>query len=124
MKKIIEKIERKVISVDAENKPLGRLAVEVAVLLRGKNKATYVPYKDVGDTVLVKNIDKVKFTGNKLENKNYFHYTGYLGNLKQKTLKEFLIKSGPKEVLRKAVMGMLQKNKLRSKQIKRLKFDK
>jgi len=77
----------------------------------------------VGDTVLVKNIDKIKFTGNKLENKNYFHYTGYLGNLKKKTLKEFLIKSGPKEVLRAAIMGMLPKNKLRSKQIKRLRFE-
>jgi len=113
---------RKIITVDADNKPLGRLAVEVAVLLRGKNKATYVPYKDVGDTVIVKNIDKMKFTGNKLENKHYFHYTGYLGNLKDKTLKEFLIKSGPKEVLRNAIMGMLQKNKLRARQIKRLRF--
>jgi len=113
---------RKVITVDAENKSLGRLAAEVAVLLRGKNKPDYVPYKDVGDTVVVKNIDKMKFTGNKLENKNYFHFTGYLGNLKKKTLKEFLIKRGPKEVLRSAIMGMLQKNKLRAKQIKRLKF--
>ena len=114
---------RKIISVDAENKSLGRVAVEVAILLRGKNKPNYVPYKDVGDTVIVKNVDKMKFTGNKLENKNYFHYTGYLGNLKKKTLKEFLIKSGPKEVLRNAVMGMLQKNKLRAKQIKRLRFE-
>jgi 3-methyladenine DNA glycosylase AlkD len=55
----------------------------VAVSLRGKNKPDFVPYKDMGDTVLVKNIDKMKFTGNKLENKNYFHYTGYLGNLKK-----------------------------------------
>jgi large subunit ribosomal protein L13 len=114
---------RKIISVDAENKPLGKLAVEVAVLLRGKNKPDYVPYKDVGDTVLVKNIGKMKFTGNKLENKKYFHYTGYLGNLKTATLKEFLIKRGPKEVLRKAVLGMLQKNKLRARQIKRLRFE-
>jgi large subunit ribosomal protein L13 len=120
----MEKIQRKVISVDAENKSLGRLAVEVAVLLRGKNKPDFVPYKDVGDTVVVKNIDKMKFTGNKLENKNYFHFTGYLGNLKKMTLKEFLIKRGPKEVLRSAVMGMLCKNKLRAGQIKRLKFDK
>jgi len=123
MKKIVEKVTRKLISVDANDKSLGRLAVEVAVLLRGKNKADYVPYKDVGDTVVVKNIDKMKFTGNKVENKNYFHYTGYLGNLKKKTLKEFLIKRGPKEVLRTAVMGMLQKNKLRSRQIKRLRFE-
>ena len=116
-------IQRKIITVDADNKTLGRLAVEVAVLLRGKNKPTYVPYKDNGDTVLIKNIDKMKFTGNKLENKNYFHYTGYLGHLKKATLKEFLIKRGPKEVLRTAVMGMLCKNKLRAKQIKRLRFE-
>jgi large subunit ribosomal protein L13 len=119
----VEKINRKVISVDAENKSLGRLAVEVAVLLRGKNKATFVPYKDVGDTVLVKNINKMKFTGNKLENKNYFRFTGYLGNLKKATLKEYLTKKGPREVLRTAVLGMLCKNKLRDKQIKRLRFE-
>ncbi|MCX6719735.1 MAG: 50S ribosomal protein L13 [Candidatus Staskawiczbacteria bacterium] len=122
--KTVEKIERKIITLDAENKPLGRFAVEVAVALRGKNKPDFVPYKDVGDTVFVKNIDKMKFTGNKLENKNYFHFTGYLGNMKKATLKEFLIKKGPKEVLRKAVMGMLTKNTLRDRQIKRLKFEK
>ena len=120
----MEKIERKIHILDAENKSLGRLAVEVAVLLRGKHKPDFVPYKDVGDIVVVKNIDKMKFTGNKLENKNYFHFTGYLGNMKQATLKEFLIKRGPEEVLRKAVMGMLCKNKLRARQIKRLKFEK
>jgi len=119
----MENIQRKIISVDADGKSLGRLAVEVAVALRGKNKPDFVPYKDVGDTVLVKNIDKMKFTGNKLENKNYFRFTGYLGNLKTTTLKEFLIKKGPKEVLRTAVMGMLTKNTLRPKQIKRLRFE-
>ena len=122
-KKKAEVIQRKTINVDADNKSLGRLAVEVAILLRGKNKPNFVPYKDMGDTVVVKNIDKMKFTGNKLENKNYFHYTGYLGNLKQKTLKEFLAKAGPKEVLRNAVMGMLTKNTLRDRQIKRLRFE-
>lgn len=119
----MEKIQRKTIAVDAENKSLGRLAVEVAVLLRGKNKPDFVPYRDMGDVVMVKNIDKMKFTGNKLENKNYFRFTGYLGNLKTATLKEFLAKKGPKEVLRTAVMGMLAKNKLRARQIKRLKFE-
>jgi large subunit ribosomal protein L13 len=118
-----EQVIRKVISVDAEGKTLGRLAVEVAVLLRGKNKPTFVPYKDMGDTVLVKNIDKMKFSGDKLEQKNYFRFTGYLGNMKQQSLKEFLIKKGPKEVLRTAVMGMLTKNTLRPKQIKRLRFE-
>lgn len=121
--KTVENIQRKIITVDAENKPLGRLAVEVAVLLRGKNKPDFVPYKDMGDTVVVKNIGKMKFTGNKLETKKYFHFTGYLGNLKTATLKEFLIKRGPKEVLRAAIMGMLTKNKLRAKQIKRLRFE-
>jgi len=119
----MEKLNRKTILVDASGKSLGRLAVEVAVLLRGKNKPDFVPYKDMGDTVIVKNIDKMKFTGNKLENKKYYRFTGYLGNLKQATLKEFLNKKGPKEILRTAVMGMLTKNKLRNQQIKRLKFE-
>ncbi len=119
----METIKRQTITVDATDKSLGRLAVEVAILLRGKNKPNFVPYKDMGDIVVVKNADKIRFTGNKLENKNYFRFTGYLGNLKKQTLKEFLQKRGPREVLRKAVMGMLCKNKLRSQQIKRLRFE-
>lgn len=119
----MENIVRKTHTIDAENKPLGRLAVEVANLLRGKGKPNFVPYMDMGDVVIVKNIGKMKFTGNKLETKKYFRFTGYLGNLKQATLKEFLIKKGPGEVLRTAVMGMLTKNKLRARQIKRLKFE-
>lgn len=118
----MEIIKRQTHTLDATDKSLGRLAVQVAVLLRGKHKADFVPYKDVGDTVVIENIDKMKFTGNKLENKKYFRFTGYLGNLKTTTLKEFLIKKGPKEVLRAAIWGMLAKNKLRAKQIKRLKF--
>lgn len=123
MKTIKEQIQRNIISIDAEDKNLGRLAVEVATALRGKNKPTFVPYKDVGDIVLVKNIDKMKFTGDKLEQKKYFRFTGYLGNMRETSLKEFLIKKGPKEVLRTAIMGMLTKNKLRSRQIKRLRFE-
>lgn len=118
-----EQINRKVVEVDATNKSLGRLAVEVAVILRGKNKASFVAYRDIGDSVLVKNISKMKITGNKMENKKYHHFTGYLGNLKTATLKEYMIKRGGKEVLRRAVMGMLTKNKLRAQQIKRLRFD-
>lgn len=118
-----DKAKRNTITIDAENKPLGRLAVQVAVALRGKNKATYLPHVDSGDVVVVKNVDKMKFTGNKLDNKHYYRFTGYLGNLKDTTLQEFLNKKGPKEVLRHAVMGMLQKNRLRAQQIKRLKFE-
>ena len=70
-----------------------------------------------------RNINKMKFTGDKLEQKKYFRFTGYLGNMKETSLKEYLIKKGPKEVLRKAVMGMLCKNTLRPKQIKRLRFE-
>jgi large subunit ribosomal protein L13 len=119
----MESIKRNTITVDANGRPMGRVAAEVSVLLRGKNKQGYVPYKDMGDVVIVKNVDKMTFTGKKLEQKKYFHYTGYIGNLKEKSLKEYLTKSGPKEVLRHAVMGMLCKNKLRALQIKRLKFE-
>jgi len=119
----MQKIERKTITIDAENKSLGRLAVEVAVALRGKNKPTYVPYMDMGDIVVVKNVEKIKYTGKKIDQKKYFHFTGYLGNMKEATLKEVLIKRGAREVLRRAVMGMLQKNKLRDRQIKRLRFE-
>jgi len=113
---------RKIHTIDANGKPLGRLAVEVAVLLRGKNKPDFVPYKDVGDSVVIKNVEKIKFTGKKFEDKIYFRHTGYLGGLKQQTLKE-LYRRSPSEVLRKAVWGMLTKNKLRPRQIKRLKFE-
>lgn len=119
----MEKIERKTITIDATDKPLGRLAVQVAVLLRGKNRPDFVAYKDSGDVVIVKNVEKMKFSGNKTENKHYYHFTGYLGNLKDATLKEVLNKRGAKEVLRRAVMGMLCKNRLRAQQIKRLRFE-
>ncbi len=119
----MEAIKREIHIIDATDKSLGRLAVEISVLLRGKNKPNFEAYREMGDTVIIKNAEKIRYTGNKLENKNYFHFTGYLGNLKKTTLKELLIKRGPKEVLRKAVMGMMPKNKLRAIQIKRLKFE-
>lgn len=109
-------------TIDATNKPLGRLAVEIAVLLRGKNKPTYVPYKDEGAVVVVKNVDKVKITGNKLQNKNYYRHTGYIGHLKTISMKS-LFEKNPKEVLRKTVLGMISRNRLRDNMIKRLKFE-
>lgn len=108
-------------TIDATDKPLGRLAVEVAILLRGKQRPDFVLYKDMGDSVVIKNMEKVRITGKKLEQKIYRHHTGYLGNLKKIPMKVIFDKN-PGEVLRRAVLGMLPKNKLRAKQIKRLKI--
>ena len=119
----METVKRQTHTIDADGKVLGRLATQVAVLLRGKHKTDFAPYKDEGDIVIIKNVEKLKFTGKKFDNKIYFRHTGYLGGLKQQTLKE-LYKRSPSEVLRKAVWGMLTKNKLRPRQIKRLKFEK
>lgn len=118
----MEKIERKIHTIDATGKVLGRLATEIAILLRGKQKATFLPYKDAGDFVTVKNIKNIKITGNKLEQKKYYHHSGYAGGLKEVPMKELLEKR-PAEVLKKAVLGMLPKNKTREEFIKRLKVE-
>lgn len=115
-------MERKTHTIDATGKVLGRLAAEISVLLRGKNKADFAPYKDMGDIIVIKNADKLKITGKKIEKKIYYHHTGYLGGLKKTPLKS-IFKKEPGEVLKMAVFGMLPKNKLRAKQIKRLKFE-
>ncbi len=107
--------------IDATGKVLGRLASEIAVLLRGKHKPNFVPYQDVGDFVVVKNIDKIRITGKKMEKKKYYRHTGYLGGLRVTSLEKLFAKN-PAEVLKRAVWGMLPRNKLRSKQIKRLKI--
>lgn len=120
----MEVIKRENHIIDATDQVLGRLATQVAVLLRGKNKVGFAPYKDMGDFVTVKNVDKLKFTGKKFENKIYYHHTLYLGGLKKITPKELAIKKGHSEIFRKAIMGMLTKNKLRARQIKRLRFEK
>lgn len=115
-------MERKTYTIDAADKVLGRLAVQIAILLRGKNKPDFVPNKDMGDFVNVKNINKINLTGKKKEKKIYYHHSGYLGGLKEIPFKK-LFEKNPGEVLRKAVFGMLPKNKLRAKQIKRLKVE-
>lgn len=107
--------------IDAENKIVGRLAVEIVELLRGKNKSSFMPNKDEGDLVLIKNIEKIKFTGKKMDQKKYFSHSGYLGHEKF-TPAKVVFEKKPSEVLRRAVYGMLPKNKLRNRQIKRLKF--
>ncbi len=115
-------MEAKIHTIDATDRVLGRLAGQIAVLLRGKHKPNFVPYKDTGDFVIVKNVDKVKFTGKKLEKKKYYRHSGYPGGLKATPLKK-VFQSRPQEVLRKAVLGMLPKNKLRAGLIKKLKFE-
>lgn len=120
--KIQNPIKRETHSIDATDKILGRLAVEIAVLLRGKQKPGFVLYKDMGDFVVVKNVNKVKISGKKIEQKKYYHHTGYLGGIKETPLKK-LFAEKPGEVLKRAVFGMLPKNKLRARWIKRLKFE-
>ncbi len=106
--------------IDASGKILGRLATQVAILLRGKNKPVFLRYKDSGDTVEVFNADKLKFTGKKLKQKIYFRHSGYPGGLTAISLEKKLSKN-PAQVLRQAVLGMLPKNKTRAKIIKRLR---
>lgn len=114
-------MERKKYTIDAANKSLGRLAAEIAIILRGKNQPDFMPNKDSGGVVLIKNIDKIRFTGNKSLNKIYYSHTGFMGGLKEIVLKD-LFKKDPAEVLKRAVYGMLPTNKLRDQQIKRLKI--
>ena len=109
-------------TIDATGKSLGRLASRISILLRGKHKTEFVPYKEMGDFVVVKNIQNIKLTGNKLEKKKYYRHSGYLGGLKEMPLRQ-VFKNNPGEVLREAVFGMLPKNKLRAKQIKKLKIE-
>lgn len=114
-------MKRETHTIDATNKILGRLAVEIASLLRGKSKSDFAPNKDIGDFVVVKNVDKIIVTGKKFNNKIYYHHSGYLGGLKKTSFKK-IFKENPGEVIKRAVWGMLPKNKLRAKQIKRLNF--
>ncbi|OGZ68414.1 MAG: 50S ribosomal protein L13 [Candidatus Staskawiczbacteria bacterium RIFCSPHIGHO2_02_FULL_34_9] len=120
----MEVIKRENHIIDASDKVLGRLATQIVGLLRGKSKLGFANNKDIGDFVTVKNTDKIKITGKKFEDKIYYRHTLYLGGLKKQTMKEVYAKKGSSEVLRKAVMGMLPKNKLRARQIKRLRFEK
>ncbi|OGZ17489.1 MAG: 50S ribosomal protein L13 [Candidatus Nealsonbacteria bacterium RBG_13_37_56] len=115
-------MKREIHTIDATNKVLGRLAVEIAYLLRGKGKTDFAPNKDMGDLVIIKNADKIIVTGKKFDEKIYYHHSGYLGGLKETPFKK-IFKENPGEVIRRAVFGMLPKNKLRAKQIIRLKFE-
>ena len=106
--------------VDASNQVLGRLATKVARLLIGKDKASFTPYLDSGDHVVVINADKIRMTGNKLEQKIYYSHSGYPGGLKEVPAKR-VRQTKPEWVVREAIVGMLPKNKLRARRAKKLR---
>ncbi len=113
-------VERKWYLIDAKDKTLGRLASKIAVILMGKHKPQYTPHVDCGDFVVVINADKVKLTGAKWEKKIYYWHSGYLGGLKSRTAKEMLERK-PEFLIYHAVKGMLPKNNLARRMIKKLK---
>ena len=114
-----DKIERKWYVVDASEYTLGRLASEVAKVLRGKNKPEFTPHVDTGDYVIITNADKIKVTGKKLEQKVYYRHSDYVGGMKETTLKEMLNKK-PERVIELAVKGMLPKGPLGREMYKKL----
>src|SRR5947209_4645276 len=114
-------IDREWYLVDADGQTLGRLATQIADVLRGKRKTHYTPHVDTGDFIVVVNAEKVHVTGNKLDQKRYYRHSGYPGGLRSRTLREQLERR-PEEVIRKAVRGMLPKNRLASKQLLKLKI--
>ena len=114
-----DKIERKWYVVDAADMTLGRLASEVAKVLRGKNKPTFTPHIDTGDYVIVVNAEKVKVTGKKLDQKIYYHHSDYVGGMKETTLREMLAKK-PEKVIELAIKGMLPKGPLGRQMITKL----
>lgn len=118
--KNVKEIEKKWYLIDAENKILGRLASEIAKILRGKNKVVFSPNIDCGDNVIVINAEKIRLTGNKLDKKKYRWHSGYPGGLKVKNVKEMLEKR-PEFIIFNAVKGMLPKNRLSNKLLKHLK---
>ncbi len=105
--------------VDGTNQTVGRICAKIAAVLRGKNKAYYTPHVDCGDFVIVTNCDKVKFSGNKMEEKVYLNYSGYPGGKKEEVAKD-LIKRRPEVIVERAVKGMLPKNRLGRKMYKKL----
>ncbi len=107
--------------IDASGLPMGRVATQIANLLRGKHKRNFTPHMDMGDFVVAINVDKLKFTGRKVEQKKYYHHSGYLGGLKTKTLRDENIRN-PEKVLQRAVFSMIDDIKFRKKLVSRLKL--
>ena len=114
-----DEVDRKWYLIDATGKTLGRLAADIASRLRGKHKVEYTPHVDTGDYIVVINAEKIRVTGNKLQDKKYYRYTGYIGNLKSISL-EKLLKEKPERVIQKAVKGMLPRNPLGRKMFSKL----
>lgn len=114
------KADKKWFLVNAEDKTLGRLATEIAVILRGKNKPTFSPHTDCGDFVIVINAEKVVLTGRKNEQKEYIHHTGYLGHLKRKPI-AIMRELNPSRIIEEAVAGMIPRNKLKKIIMSKLK---
>ena len=114
-------IERKWYIIDAEGKPLGRVATEAAKLLRGKHKPTFTPNMDVGDHVIIINCSKVILTGHKLDQKVYRHHSGYIGGMKE-TIARDMLATKPEKALMLAIKGMLPKNSLGRQTIKKLRI--
>ena len=117
----VKEIDRNWYLVDAQDKILGRLASEIAFRLRGKHKPNYSTFMDTGDFIVVVNADKIKMTGKKWDDKMYYRHTGYMGGLKEISARELLEKK-PEDLIMKAVKGMLPKNSLGRKQLKKLKI--
>jgi large subunit ribosomal protein L13 len=115
-----DEIQRDWLVMDASDQVLGRLATEVARVLRGKHKPDYTPYLDTGDFVVVVNADKVRLTGTKLEDKTYYRHSGRPGSLKSETARERLERY-PERIIQSAVWGMLPKNRLGRKLLRKLK---
>lgn len=113
-------VDRQWVLLDAKDVVLGKLAVQVASILRGKTKPEFTPHTDVGDFVVIVNADKVKLTGNKWDQKTYYRHSGWVGGIKNVTAKDLLIKK-PEEVIRHAVKGMLPKNSLGRAMFRKLK---
>ena len=118
----MENTDRQTHIVDATRRPLGRLATQIADLLRGKTKVGFAPYKDDGDFVIIENIDKIAITGKKQKQKIYFHFTGFIGGMKKTTMDKIIDKKGIQEILKKAVSGMLPKNKLKTEMPRKYVF--
>lgn len=116
-----EQIKRNWYVIDAKDQILGRLASRIAIYLRGKHKPIYTPNVDTGDFIIVINADKIRVTGNKMNDKIYYYHTGYVGHLKARSLKERMAKE-PEMVIRDAVYGMLPKNRLGRAMIRKLKI--